>query len=95
MKGALYLGMLCAPAVFQKVMHSGVPLVRGLSVTAFTNSEEAAVGLAAVVPILVEDELKQIGAVFETAVGWASFALVDGSSPARTLPLRPLRRISS
>ena len=47
-------------------------------VTGFTNGEEAAVNLTHVVPFLVEDELKRIGARYEKAADWAPFAVVDG-----------------
>lgn len=67
-----------APAVFHKVTHGGVPLLKGKRVTGFTNGEEAAVELTKVVPFLVEEELKKIGAVFEKAADWESFALADG-----------------
>ena len=67
-----------SPAVFHRVMHQGVPLVKGKRVTGFTNGEEAAVNLTHVVPFLVEDELRRIGAAYEKAPDWESFALVDG-----------------
>jgi putative intracellular protease/amidase len=50
-----------APAVFDRVMYRGEPLVKGKRVTGFTNGEEAAVNLTHVVPFLVEDELRRIG----------------------------------
>ncbi len=40
---------------------SGDPLVQGLTVTGFSNSEEAAVELTDVVPFLLEDELTAKG----------------------------------
>ena len=67
-----------SPAVFHRVMHQGVPLVKGKRATGFTNGEEAAVNLTHVVPFLVEDELRRIGAAYEKAPDWESFALVDG-----------------
>jgi putative intracellular protease/amidase len=67
-----------SPAVFHRVMYRGEPLVKGKRVTGFTNGEEAAVNLTHVVPFLVEDELKRIGARFEKAADWAPFAVVDG-----------------
>ena len=76
--GKIVAAVCHAPAVFHKVLHNGLPLVRGKRVTGFTNGEEAAVGLTKVVPFLVEDELKRIGAVFEKAADWESFALADG-----------------
>ena len=67
-----------SPAVFHRVMHKGVPLVKGKRVTGFTNGEEEAVGLTHVVPFLVEDELKRIGGLYEKAADWQPFAIVDG-----------------
>jgi putative intracellular protease/amidase len=71
-------GVCHSAAVFHRVMYRGEPLVKGKRVTGFTNGEEAAVNLTHVVPFLVEDELKRIGALYEKAADWASFALVDG-----------------
>jgi putative intracellular protease/amidase len=67
-----------APAVLRRVMFQGAPLVKGKRVTGFTNSEEEAVQLTHVVPFLVEDELRRLGALYEKAPDWQSFALVDG-----------------
>ena len=55
-----------------------MPLVKGKRVTGFTNEEEAAVQLTNVVPFLVEDELKRLGATFEKLPAWQPFAVVDG-----------------
>lgn len=57
---------------------SGDPLVKGKKVTGFTNSEEDAVELTDIVPILVEDALKDRGAHFEKASDWSPFAVKDG-----------------
>ena len=47
------------PGVFRHTKgQDGSPLVKGKSVTGFSNTEEAAVGLTQVVPFLVEDMLK-------------------------------------
>ena len=46
--------------------------------TGFTNGEEEAVSLTKVVPFLVEDELKRLGARYEKAADWQSFAIIDG-----------------
>ncbi len=67
-----------SPAVFHRVMHRGVPLVKGKRVTGFTNGEEAAVGLTHVVPFLVEDELKRVGGLFEKVADWKPLAIIDG-----------------
>lgn len=67
-----------SPALFHKVTYKGAPLVKGKRVTGFTNGEEEAVHLTHVVPFLVEDELKRVGALYEKAADWQSFAVVDG-----------------
>jgi putative intracellular protease/amidase len=73
---------------FALVCHSGVlrdvktpdgkPLVQGKRLTGFTNTEEEAVGLANVVPFLVEDELKAKGGIFSKAADWQPYVLTDG-----------------
>ena len=67
-----------SPAVFHRVTYNGEPLVKGKRVTGFTNGEEEAVQLTHVVPFLVEDELKRVGALFEKAPDWPSHAVIDG-----------------
>lgn len=74
------VGAVChAPGVLREVKTpDGVPLVKGKRVTGFTNSEEEGVGLTAVVPFLVEDELKKAGGLFERTDDWGEYAVVDG-----------------
>lgn len=68
-----------APAVFKHPKGAdGKPLVFGKTVTGFTNTEEAGVGLTDVVPFLVEDMLKANGGRYEKGADWASFVVVDG-----------------
>ncbi|WBM69525.1 type 1 glutamine amidotransferase domain-containing protein [Buttiauxella sp. WJP83] len=68
-----------APGVLRNVKKpDGSPLVKGKRVTGFTNSEEDGVGLTAIVPFLVEDELKKAGGLFERTDDWAEYAVVDG-----------------
>lgn len=57
----------------------GLPLVQGKSVTGFSNSEEAAVGLTEIVPFLVEDELKKNGGRYSKGADWQSYSLCDGN----------------
>jgi putative intracellular protease/amidase len=56
----------------------GEPVVKGLRINAFTDAEEAAVGLADVVPFHLESRLRALGARFEGAENWQPFALRDG-----------------
>ncbi|MET4697244.1 putative intracellular protease/amidase [Constrictibacter sp. MBR-5] len=74
------LALVChAPGVLHRVTNpDGTPFVRGRSVTGFTNSEEAAVGLAEVVPFLLEDKLVGLGAVFSKVKDWGVHTVVDG-----------------
>ena len=67
-----------APGVLRHVKHKGEPLVKGKHVTGFTNGEEIAVQLTKVVPFLVEDELLQLGAIYEKIRNWEPFSVVDG-----------------
>lgn len=57
----------------------GSPLVQNKSVTGFTNTEEAAVGLTEVVPFLVEDELKKNGGKYSKTEDWQSYVVRDGN----------------
>jgi putative intracellular protease/amidase len=65
-------------AVLHLVKYQGETLVKGKRVTGFTNEEEEAVKLTHVVPFLVEDELKRVGAIFEKVPAWGPLAIVDG-----------------
>jgi putative intracellular protease/amidase len=74
------LALVChAPGVLRHAKSpNGQPLVEGKKVTGFTNTEEEAVGLAKVVPFLVEDELKAKGGLFSKAGDWEPYVLKDG-----------------
>jgi putative intracellular protease/amidase len=68
------------PAAFRHPKSpDGSPLVKGKSVTSFSNSEERAIGLAEAVPFLVEDVLKQNGATYRKGNDWEPYAVVDGN----------------
>jgi len=67
------------PAVFRHTRGAlGEPLVKDKRVTGFSNEEEAAVGLADVVPFSLEDALKKNGARYERGPLWQSYVVVDG-----------------
>ncbi|MEM8795819.1 MAG: type 1 glutamine amidotransferase domain-containing protein [Pseudomonadota bacterium] len=57
----------------------GTPLVAGIRVTAFTNGEEEAVGLTSVVPFLLEDRLRELGAIIENADDFTVHVVTDGN----------------
>jgi len=68
-----------APAVLRHVRGGdGSPLVKGRKVTGFTNSEEAAVQLSAIVPFLVEDMLIEKGGDYSKAADWQPHVVRDG-----------------
>lgn len=68
-----------APAVLLYTKSpNGSPLVKGKSVTGFSNAEEDAVQLSEVVPFLLEDELKAKGANYSKGDDWQPYAITDG-----------------
>jgi len=68
-----------APAALVNVKaKNGQPLVKGKSVTGFSNTEEEAVKLTKVVPFLLEDELIKQGANYSKGDDWASYVKQDG-----------------
>lgn len=74
-----YIALVChAPGALHRVTYNNQPLVKGKRVTGFTNSEEEEVQLTKVVPFLVEDELKRLGALFENGPNWQSYVVIDG-----------------
>ncbi|SDM64932.1 Putative intracellular protease/amidase [Franzmannia pantelleriensis] len=92
------VGAVChAPTVLLKAKTaSGEPLVKGKRVTGFANSEEEAVGLHDVVPHLLENELKRLGADYLRSVDdFAPYQvndglLVTGQNPASSAPTAAL-----
>lgn len=57
---------------------NGEPLVKGKQVTGFSNTEEEAVQLTEVVPFLLEDEMKKLGATYSKGADWGSYVKKDG-----------------
>ena len=87
------LALVChAPGVLRHATNpDGTPFVQGRRVTGFTNEEEDAVGLTGIVPFLVEDELKRLGADYSKTDVWQPYVLTDGllvtgQSPASSGP---------
>lgn len=68
----------------------GRPVIEGVQVTAFSDSEEAAVQLEKEVPYLVESDMKKLGAIYSKSSDWDSHvvvsgALITGQNPASSL----------
>lgn len=74
------VALVChAPGVLRHVKNgAGEPLVKGRAVTGFTNSEEDAVQLTAIVPFLVEDMLKANGGHYSRGADWQEYVVTDG-----------------
>lgn len=74
------VALVChAPAVLKNVTApDGTPIVKGRNVTGFTNAEEDAVGLTDIVPFLLEDTLKEQGALFTNAGLFEPHVVTDG-----------------
>lgn len=69
-----------APAVLRDVKNAdGKKLVKGKKLTGFSNSEETAVGLTEIVPLLLEDMLIEQGAFYSNGADWAPYAIQDGN----------------
>ena len=68
-----------APAVLLHTkITDGSPLLKGKSVTGFSNTEEDAVQLSQIVPFLLEDSLKANGATYSKGDDWQPYAIKDG-----------------
>jgi len=74
------VALVChAPAALVQVKApNGEPLVKGKEVTGFSNAEEEAVQLTKVVPFLLEDELRNLGAIYSKGADWSSHVKKDG-----------------
>ncbi len=57
----------------------GTPIVKGKKISAFTNTEEEGVQLTNVVPFLLEDKFKELGANYERGDDFTSFTVTDGN----------------
>lgn len=96
--GQLVAGFLAAGKPVAAVCHGpaalvgardagGRPVVAGRTITAFSDSEEKAVGLMEVVPFALESRLRELGATVKTGPDFEPFALRDdwlvtGQNPA-------------
>ena len=74
-------------ALIHAKAENGEPLVKGKKLTGFSDTEEEAVGLTKVVPFLLEDELKNLGAHYSKKEDWTSHTqhdglLITGQNPA-------------
>ncbi|PZS29031.1 MAG: type 1 glutamine amidotransferase domain-containing protein [Pseudonocardiales bacterium] len=86
--GGVVAAVCHGPAALVGVtLSGGRPLVEGKEVSAFTNSEEAAVGLSDVVPFLLQTRLESLGAKHTGAPDFVPHVVTDerlvtGQNPA-------------
>jgi len=87
------VALVChAPGVLRHARTpEGRPLVEGKQVTGFSNTEEDGVELTAIVPFLVEDELKAQGGLYTKGPDWSPYVvgdglLITGQNPASSAP---------
>lgn len=75
-----FIASVChgAAGLVSAVRGDGLPMVHGKRVNSFTDAEEREVGLAGVVPFMLESRLRELGGVFEGADNWQAFAIRDG-----------------
>lgn len=75
-----FIASVChgAAGLVSAVRADGKPMVEGKRVNSFTDAEEREVGLAEVVPFLLESRLRALGGVFEGADNWQVFGIRDG-----------------
>ncbi len=94
-----------APGVLRSAKTAlGEPVVKGRNLTGFSDSEEQAAGLTEIVPFLVEDALKALGARYSKAQDWQPHVVTDGllitgqnpasSEPAARTLLQALQQAS-
>ncbi|MFC4029964.1 type 1 glutamine amidotransferase domain-containing protein [Streptomyces polygonati] len=87
------LAVVChAPAAMLATRVHGVTPFAGYRVSAFTNEEEEAVGLAPRARWLLEDELRELGVDFTRGEAWKPYTVVDrnlytGQNPASAAEL--------
>ena len=75
------IGAVChGPAgLISATLPDGTPFVAGKKLTAFSNVEEKIVQLDQLVPFLLEDKLKALGAEYISDKPWSTNVVVDGN----------------
>lgn len=77
--GGVVAAVCHGPAALVDItLSDGQPLVSGKAVTGFSNGEEAASGLTAIVPFLLQDALEKLGGHYSSAANFEPHVVVDG-----------------
>lgn len=78
-RGGVVSAVCHGPAALAGItLADGSPIVAGRRIAAFTDSEEAAVGLTDVVPFLLQSRLTEQGAQHTAAADWQPHVVTDG-----------------
>lgn len=78
-KGGPVAAVCHGPAALVPIkLSNGDSLVKGKKVTSFSNTEEDAVKLTALMPFPLETKLGQLGGVYSKADNWQEYVVVDG-----------------
>lgn len=75
------VGAVChgAAALLKARKSDGYPAVYGRKLTAISNAEESETGYDGITPFLLEERLKELGAVFCSGVSWQPHIVIDGN----------------
>lgn len=75
------VGALChgAAALLKARKRNGYPAVFGRRLTAFSNREELDIGYDGLLPFMLEDKLRSLGACFTAKERWRPHVVVDGN----------------
>ena len=75
------IGAVChgPAALVRAVLADGTSILAGKKVTGFSNEEEVTVQLDKLVPFLLEDQLKKLGASYSKKDMWQEYVVVDGN----------------
>ena len=91
------VGAVChgPSGLLQAKRPDGEPLVKGLKLNSFTDSETVQIGLVGIEPFLLESKLRELGAKFECSDNFTSHAvrdgrLVSGQNPQSTAAISKL-----
>ena len=75
------IGAVChgPAALVRAALADGTSILAGKKVTGFSNEEEVTVQLDKLVPFLLEDQLKKLGASYSRKDMWQEYVVVDGN----------------
>ncbi|MBR2874018.1 MAG: type 1 glutamine amidotransferase domain-containing protein [Lentisphaeria bacterium] len=75
------VGAVChgCAALLKARKYDGYPVIYGRKLTAISNTEEAETGFDGIVPFMLEDRLKELGAIFSSGNTWHPHIVRDGN----------------